>query len=113
MAHGGPTGDPRVAADLRIVRVWQRRLAAGKLTWLLSEATWEGALCRGRKSGPTCNLRMMADRLNWTPTPEGWRQVDQQFSRADADYQVGTSASALLTCGVGSKVWIPALRPRL
>eukprot|EP00971_Amphidinium_carterae_P254708 5056143-Amphidinium_carterae.1 len=30
MAHGGPTGDPRVAADLCTDRVWQRRVAAGK-----------------------------------------------------------------------------------
>eukprot|EP00971_Amphidinium_carterae_P069284 1371062-Amphidinium_carterae.1 len=35
MAHGGPIGDPRVAADLSTVRVWQR-LAAGKVTWPLS-----------------------------------------------------------------------------
>eukprot|EP00971_Amphidinium_carterae_P120342 2384602-Amphidinium_carterae.2 len=35
MAHGGPTGDPQVAADLSTFRVWQRGLAAGKVTWPL------------------------------------------------------------------------------
>eukprot|EP00971_Amphidinium_carterae_P046795 922081-Amphidinium_carterae.2 len=60
MAHGGPTGDPRVAADLSKVCVWQRRLAAGKITWPLSETTWEGALRKGRGHGPIRNLRMMS-----------------------------------------------------
>eukprot|EP00971_Amphidinium_carterae_P156165 3096150-Amphidinium_carterae.4 len=44
MAHGGPSDDPRVAADLSTVRVWQRRIAAGKMQWPLPVASWEGAL---------------------------------------------------------------------
>eukprot|EP00971_Amphidinium_carterae_P045242 890246-Amphidinium_carterae.1 len=35
VAHGGPSGDPRVAADLSTVRVWQRHIAAGKVSWHL------------------------------------------------------------------------------
>eukprot|EP00971_Amphidinium_carterae_P081681 1616009-Amphidinium_carterae.2 len=39
MAHGGPSGDPSScgcsAADLSTVRVWQRRIAAGKVQWPL------------------------------------------------------------------------------
>eukprot|EP00971_Amphidinium_carterae_P230341 4571282-Amphidinium_carterae.2 len=72
MAHGGPSGDPRVTADLSTVRVWQRRVAAGEIIWPLSESnsdvSWEGALRRGRGRGPIRNLRQMADRLHWTPT---------------------------------------------
>eukprot|EP00971_Amphidinium_carterae_P323107 6421462-Amphidinium_carterae.1 len=35
MAHGGPTGDPQVSADLSTVRVWNRQLlAASDLTTL-------------------------------------------------------------------------------
>eukprot|EP00971_Amphidinium_carterae_P279159 5541556-Amphidinium_carterae.1 len=30
MAHGGPTGDPQVSADVSTVRVWNRRLLAGQ-----------------------------------------------------------------------------------
>eukprot|EP00971_Amphidinium_carterae_P342602 6481963-Amphidinium_carterae.1 len=63
MVHGGPIGDPRGAAGLSTGRV-----------------SWEGALRRGRGRGPTRNLRLMADRLNWTPTPDSWRQGDQHFS---------------------------------
>eukprot|EP00971_Amphidinium_carterae_P087898 1739345-Amphidinium_carterae.2 len=33
MAHGGPCGEPRVAADLSTVGVWQRRVAAGNVSW--------------------------------------------------------------------------------
>eukprot|EP00971_Amphidinium_carterae_P330466 6463512-Amphidinium_carterae.1 len=88
MAHGGPTRDPRVAADLSTVRVWQRRIDAGKVIWPLSEVSWEGALRRGRGRGPIRNLRLMADRLNWVPTPEGWRQGKQHFTWPDADYKV-------------------------
>eukprot|EP00971_Amphidinium_carterae_P109134 2161083-Amphidinium_carterae.1 len=33
VAHGGPSGDPRVAADLSTVRVWQRCIAVGKVHW--------------------------------------------------------------------------------
>eukprot|EP00971_Amphidinium_carterae_P265559 5268159-Amphidinium_carterae.1 len=47
MAHGGPFGDPRVAADLSTVRVWQHRIAAGKVQWPLPMASWAGALRRG------------------------------------------------------------------
>eukprot|EP00971_Amphidinium_carterae_P347577 6489646-Amphidinium_carterae.2 len=39
MAHGGPIGDPCAVADLRTVCVWQRRIAAGKAQWPLSEVS--------------------------------------------------------------------------
>eukprot|EP00971_Amphidinium_carterae_P198831 3945751-Amphidinium_carterae.1 len=70
MAHGGSTGDPRVVADVSIVRVWQRRIPAGKVIWPFSEVSWEGALRRGRGPGPIRNLRRMADRLNLIPIPD-------------------------------------------
>eukprot|EP00971_Amphidinium_carterae_P343724 6483660-Amphidinium_carterae.4 len=54
MAHEGPIGDPRV-------RVWQGRLAAGKVTWRLCQATRQGELSKGRGRGPICNLRVMVD----------------------------------------------------
>eukprot|EP00971_Amphidinium_carterae_P231767 4599762-Amphidinium_carterae.1 len=31
MAHGGPAADPQVSADLSTVRVWNKRILAGKL----------------------------------------------------------------------------------
>eukprot|EP00971_Amphidinium_carterae_P197477 3919154-Amphidinium_carterae.2 len=68
MAHGGPSSDPRVTADLSTVLLWQRRVAAGEVSWPLSDVSWEGALHRGRGRGPMRNLRQMADRLHWTPT---------------------------------------------
>eukprot|EP00971_Amphidinium_carterae_P171443 3398361-Amphidinium_carterae.2 len=46
----------------------QRRIAAGRVLWPLSEVSWEGALNRGRRRGPIRNLRHMADRLTWIPT---------------------------------------------
>eukprot|EP00971_Amphidinium_carterae_P004954 99326-Amphidinium_carterae.2 len=38
MAHGGPAADPQVSADLSTVRVWHRRILAGKLDWPLTDA---------------------------------------------------------------------------
>eukprot|EP00971_Amphidinium_carterae_P198249 3934636-Amphidinium_carterae.1 len=81
MAHG-------VAADFSTVKVWQRRIAAGKVTWPLTEVSWKWALTKGKGCGPTRNSRLMADRLNCIPTPDGWRQGDQHFTWADADYKI-------------------------
>eukprot|EP00971_Amphidinium_carterae_P247338 4911967-Amphidinium_carterae.4 len=39
----------------------------------------------------------MADRLNWFPTPNGWRQGDQHFTWDEADYKVKWD-SALQLC---------------
>eukprot|EP00971_Amphidinium_carterae_P327378 6458705-Amphidinium_carterae.2 len=82
--HGSwrPSGDPRVVAGLSTVRVWQRRIAAGKVSWPLPMASWEGDLNRGRGRGLIRNLRQMADRLHWVPTDTGWRQ-DVSDSRPD------------------------------
>eukprot|EP00971_Amphidinium_carterae_P056281 1111000-Amphidinium_carterae.1 len=88
MAHGGPSGDPLVVADLSTVRVWQRCIAAGKVQWLFPMASWEGALNRGRGRGPIRNLRQMADRLYWVPTATGWCQCDQFFTWDEADDKV-------------------------
>eukprot|EP00971_Amphidinium_carterae_P050085 987193-Amphidinium_carterae.3 len=83
--------------------------------WPLSEVSWEGALRRGRGCGPIRNLRLMADRLNWTLTPEGWRQGDQHFTWADVEYKVKWDSAMHLCKGVAetrsnSKVSISALR---
>eukprot|EP00971_Amphidinium_carterae_P297526 5911202-Amphidinium_carterae.1 len=39
----------------------------------------------------------MADRLNWIPTLDGWRQRGQHFTRVDVDYKVKRH-SALQLC---------------
>eukprot|EP00971_Amphidinium_carterae_P053745 1058435-Amphidinium_carterae.2 len=96
MAHGGPSRYPRVAADLSTVRVWQRRIAAGKASWLLSETSWEGALRRGRGRGPISNLRLLADCLQWVPRQTGWRKGDQHFSWDEADYKAKCDSSLQL-----------------
>eukprot|EP00971_Amphidinium_carterae_P275297 5462212-Amphidinium_carterae.1 len=44
----------------------------------------------------------MADRLNWTPTPDGWSQGDQHFSWADADYKVKWDSALHLCKGVAA-----------
>eukprot|EP00971_Amphidinium_carterae_P071473 1413922-Amphidinium_carterae.2 len=92
MVHGGPSGDPRVAADLSTVRVLQHCIAAGKVHWPLLKASWEGALeaalRRGRGRGPIRNLRQMADRLQWVPTATGWCQGEQCFTWDETDYKV-------------------------
>eukprot|EP00971_Amphidinium_carterae_P242668 4818288-Amphidinium_carterae.1 len=56
MAYGGPAGDPQVTADLNTVRIWQRRLNAGKLQWPLEERAWDTALAKGRGRGPIRRL---------------------------------------------------------
>eukprot|EP00971_Amphidinium_carterae_P090327 1788671-Amphidinium_carterae.1 len=48
MAHGGPVADPQVSADLSTVRVWNRRILAGKLEWPLEAKLWDDALKPGR-----------------------------------------------------------------
>eukprot|EP00971_Amphidinium_carterae_P044886 882465-Amphidinium_carterae.1 len=65
MAHGGPAADPHVSADLSTVRVWHRRILAGKMEWPLSDNMWDNALRPGRGSlrGPTRNLKQLAERL--------------------------------------------------
>eukprot|EP00971_Amphidinium_carterae_P299826 5957088-Amphidinium_carterae.2 len=51
-------------------------------------ASLEGALNKGGGRGPIRNLRLMADRLHWTPTDTGWRQGEQRFTWDEADYKV-------------------------
>eukprot|EP00971_Amphidinium_carterae_P049371 973026-Amphidinium_carterae.1 len=63
MAHGGPAADPQVSADLSTVRVWHRRILAGKLEWPLPDNMWDNALRPGRGRGPTRNLKQLAERL--------------------------------------------------
>eukprot|EP00971_Amphidinium_carterae_P302329 6007427-Amphidinium_carterae.1 len=46
----------------------------------------------------------MAARLNWTPTPAGWRQGDQHFSWADADYKVKWDSALHLCKGVADRL---------
>eukprot|EP00971_Amphidinium_carterae_P276862 5494601-Amphidinium_carterae.1 len=48
MAHGGPDADPQVSADLSTVRVWHRRILAGKIDWPLEARMWYNALKPGR-----------------------------------------------------------------
>eukprot|EP00971_Amphidinium_carterae_P289459 5747083-Amphidinium_carterae.1 len=47
MAHGGPAADPQVSADLSTVRVWNRRILAGKLEWPLEPRLWDNARAKG------------------------------------------------------------------
>eukprot|EP00971_Amphidinium_carterae_P048289 951208-Amphidinium_carterae.1 len=94
MAHGGPTGDPRVSADLSTVRVWQRQLAAGMVTWPLFQTIWEGALRKGRGRGPICNLRMMADRFGSRPCDA--RFATAQVGWAESETNVKTALNAAL-----------------
>eukprot|EP00971_Amphidinium_carterae_P006532 128832-Amphidinium_carterae.1 len=98
MAYGGPAGDPQVTSDLNTIRAWQRKLNAGTLEWPLDTEVWERALAKGRGRGPIRHLRLLADRLAWTPAVGGWRCEDQYFTWSEADYKVKwDSARALLT----------------
>eukprot|EP00971_Amphidinium_carterae_P028110 553409-Amphidinium_carterae.1 len=72
MAHGGPAADPQVSADLSTVRVWHRRILAGKMDWPLQEHLWDSALRPGRGRGPIRNFKQLAERLGWTPALGGW-----------------------------------------
>eukprot|EP00971_Amphidinium_carterae_P316290 6286734-Amphidinium_carterae.1 len=76
MAYGGPAGDPQVTSDLNTIRAWQRKLNAGTLEWPLDTEVWERALNKGRGRGPIRHLRLLADRLAWTPAVGGWRCED-------------------------------------
>eukprot|EP00971_Amphidinium_carterae_P018294 360786-Amphidinium_carterae.1 len=67
MAHGGPAADPQVSADLSTVRVWHRRILAGKMEWPLEARMWDNALKPGRGRGPMRNLKQLAVRLGWVP----------------------------------------------
>eukprot|EP00971_Amphidinium_carterae_P176802 3505825-Amphidinium_carterae.2 len=46
----------------------------------------------------------MPDRLNWIPTPGGWRQGVQHFTWADADYHVKWDSGLQLCKGVKDNV---------
>eukprot|EP00971_Amphidinium_carterae_P207679 4120927-Amphidinium_carterae.1 len=52
MAHGGPAADPQVSADLSTVKVWHRRIFAGRVEWPLEASLWSDALKPGRGRGP-------------------------------------------------------------
>eukprot|EP00971_Amphidinium_carterae_P092636 1834831-Amphidinium_carterae.1 len=69
---GGPAADPQVSADLSTIRVWHRRILAGKLEWPLPDSMWDNALRPGRGRGPTRNLKQLAERLGWLPALGGW-----------------------------------------
>eukprot|EP00971_Amphidinium_carterae_P205005 4068668-Amphidinium_carterae.1 len=84
MAHGGPAADPQVSADLSTVRVWNRRILAGKLEWPLPDNMWDNALRLGRGRGPTRNLKQLAEQLAWMPAPGGWICNGQWFSWDEA-----------------------------
>eukprot|EP00971_Amphidinium_carterae_P235520 4673745-Amphidinium_carterae.1 len=56
MAHGGPAADPQVSADLSTVRVWHRRLLAGRVEWPLEASLWNDALKPGRGRAPSAIL---------------------------------------------------------
>eukprot|EP00971_Amphidinium_carterae_P000142 3279-Amphidinium_carterae.1 len=66
MAHGGPAADPQVSADLSTVRVWHRRILAGKMEWPLPDNMWDNALKMG-EAEVTRNLKQLAERLGWLP----------------------------------------------
>eukprot|EP00971_Amphidinium_carterae_P125172 2480265-Amphidinium_carterae.1 len=57
MAHGGLAAEPQVLVDLSTVRVWHRRILAGKLEWPLEARLWDNAIQPGRGRGPTRNLK--------------------------------------------------------
>eukprot|EP00971_Amphidinium_carterae_P180582 3581542-Amphidinium_carterae.1 len=79
MAHGGPAADPQVSADLSTVRVWHRRILAGRLEWPLPDNMWDHALRRGRGRGPTRNLKAQAAcRAAWLVTSPRW--LDLQWT---------------------------------
>eukprot|EP00971_Amphidinium_carterae_P024947 492441-Amphidinium_carterae.1 len=79
MAHGGPAADPQVSADLSIVRVWHRRILAGKMEWPLPDNLWDHALRPGRGRGLVRNLKQLAVRLGWLPAHGGWTCNGQWF----------------------------------
>eukprot|EP00971_Amphidinium_carterae_P311489 6190873-Amphidinium_carterae.1 len=88
MAHGGPAADPQVSADLSTVRVWHRRILAGKMEWPLAAGMWDNALKPGRGRGPTRNLKQLAVRLGWVPGPAAngqWFSWDEATLRAKWD----------------------------
>eukprot|EP00971_Amphidinium_carterae_P308467 6129873-Amphidinium_carterae.1 len=47
MTHGGPAADPQDSADLSTVRVWHRRILAGKLEWPLAPRVTSSSSPRG------------------------------------------------------------------
>eukprot|EP00971_Amphidinium_carterae_P126477 2505609-Amphidinium_carterae.1 len=118
MAHGGPTVDPRVAADLRTVRVWQRCLAACKVTWPLSEATWDGS--QRAWPGPPQHVHDGGQACLGSPRScqSGWREGEQHFTCLT----LTTGSSGILSC-ILVKLWLtldmtfkflkPALRRKL
>eukprot|EP00971_Amphidinium_carterae_P027166 535336-Amphidinium_carterae.1 len=81
MAHGGPAADPQVSADLSTIRVWHRRILAGKLEWPLPARMWDNALKPGRGRGPTRNLKQLAVRLGWFR--EAWLVSEYQVLCAE------------------------------
>eukprot|EP00971_Amphidinium_carterae_P056795 1122974-Amphidinium_carterae.1 len=107
MAYGGPAGDPQVTSDLNTIRAWQRKLNAGTLVWPLDTEVWDGALNRGRGRGPIRHLRLLADRLAWTPAEGGWRCEDQYFTWSEADYKVKWDSARALLTEVATTIGVP------
>eukprot|EP00971_Amphidinium_carterae_P049397 973370-Amphidinium_carterae.2 len=48
----------------------------GRSLW----SSWLMVARKGHGRGSIRNLCMMADRLNWTPIADGWRQGDHNFA---------------------------------
>eukprot|EP00971_Amphidinium_carterae_P205425 4076908-Amphidinium_carterae.1 len=105
MAHGEPTADPQVSADLSM-RVWNRRILARKqcrkLEWPLEPRLWDDALKPGRGRGPMRNLKQLAVRLGWLPALGGWTCQGQWFSSDEATLRAKWDSAQVLCADVAS-----------
>eukprot|EP00971_Amphidinium_carterae_P077850 1539912-Amphidinium_carterae.2 len=115
MAHGGPAADPQVSADLSTVRVWHRRILAGKLEWPLPDNMWENALRPGRGRGSTRNLKQLAERLGWIPALGVWTCNGQWFSWDEATLRAKWDSAQALCAEVARtrpdfRAWLSASR---
>eukprot|EP00971_Amphidinium_carterae_P011712 230580-Amphidinium_carterae.2 len=107
MDHGGPAADPQVSADLSTVRVWNRRILAGKLELPLEPCLWDSV---GRR--PIARKRQRADtqpkaagRSAWLVTSR--RRLDLPRSAWDSA-QVLCAQVASTRRDFDQRAWLPA-----
>eukprot|EP00971_Amphidinium_carterae_P019055 374921-Amphidinium_carterae.1 len=98
MAHGGPVADPQVSGELSTVRIWHRRILAGRVKWPLEARLWNDALRLGRGKGPIRNLKQMANRLGWVPDV-GESKPMVLMGRSCSSCQVGLCSSLVRPSG--------------
>eukprot|EP00971_Amphidinium_carterae_P008420 166127-Amphidinium_carterae.1 len=95
MAYGGPAGDPQVTADLNTMRIWQRRLDAGRLD-----------LDYRPKTGPNWLLGQMGARPDFEGLEAGLGT--QRFRHLEKVSRVDDRSPSAVNAalgGVGRETW--------